>query len=251
MIQILNPAEINKIRASAKVTSELLVALKQATQPGVCGVDLDQIVANLMAQAQVQPNFLGYHGFPARLCCSVNTALIHGIPDHQPFRDGDLVGIDVGCIYQGWHSDAAFSTIVGQPQNAESVQLLKTTRQALLAAVAMVQPGIRVGKISATIQNLVEKAGFYLPTAYAGHGIGQAMHQEPMVPNVGSPAQGVRLQPGMVLCIEPMVQTSSAQTRVAADGWTVCNATGGLAAHYEAMVLVTKTGHELLTTIIE
>ncbi len=247
MIKQLTTQEIHKMRQAGQVLRQLLAHLKANVKVGTTGLELDALAATFISKAQCLSNFKGYHGFPNTICVSVNHHLIHGIPNDLPFQAGDLVSVDAGCIYQGYHADAAFSMIVGQGSE-EAKKLLRVTQKALHKAIQKVKANVRVGTIAHTIESYVTKHGFHIPTSYAGHGIGTQMHQDPFIPNQGMPAgSGVQLPANTAICIEPMVQATTSATRVQADQWTVASGDQGLGCHFEHTILITKKGCEVLT----
>ena len=250
MINLLSATEIEDMRCSARILSGLLIKLSQMIKPGITGMELDQEAVKYFKANNVRSNFKNYHGFPNTICVSVNSDLIHGIPNHQPFKSGDIVSVDAGCIYNGMHSDAAFSMIAGRRRCDQDEKLVNATKQSLIQAINVMGPNINIGTIGATIQKYITNQGFYLTDKFAGHGIGKEMHQDPLIPNVGKTNAGQRLHPGMVVCIEPMVQTKDPRVKSKRDGWTITTTSQGMAAHYEAMILITDTGCEVLTTII-
>ena len=249
MIRILNELEIEQITRNAKVLNGMLAELYQAIGPGISGKDLDRLALNYMQAHQVKSSFYNYQGFPGQICVSVNANLIHGIPNHKRFQIGDLVSVDAGCQKKGLHTDAAFTKIVGSPNQPEDQALVDTTRKALKKALAAAGPHVRIGTLSAIVAETAHAAGFYVNTDYAGHGIGYQLHLDPSIPNQGTTGTGPRLLPGMVVCLEPMLQMGSPLVQVGRDGWTVQTRSGGNSAHFEAMVLITEAGTEQLTEI--
>lgn len=217
MITVKNQEAINKMRQAGAILSQGLKMLDQATQVGVNCLDLEHKFATFLKAHGVQSNFLGYQGFPATICISINDQLVHGIPRNRVIQDGDIVSIDAGCILDGYHADAAFTKICGFPKDKKDVILVEATEQALNEAIKIIKPGVRLGDIGAAIQTYIEKFGFYLPRDYTGHGIGLAMHEEPYIPNYGTKGTGIRLQSGMTIAIEPMVQIGTVETKVGAD----------------------------------
>jgi len=250
MVNIKNAREIANIRAASKVVALIHQALAKLIKVGVSGKMLDQVARNIIAQNNATPSFLNYRGFPAVICVSINEQLIHGIPNDQPFKMNDLVKIDAGACVNGYHADGAFTMCVGVP-NQQQAKLIKVTQTALNKAIAMIVPGVRIGDIGFTIQTYVESQGFCLPTSYTGHGIGKLLHEEPAIPNVGKPNTGIKLQAGMTICIEPMVQISTDQVRVLPDNWTVVAVDKQPTAHFEHTILVTNDGCEVLTMLDE
>jgi methionyl aminopeptidase len=222
-------------------------AIRGAARPGVTTLELDAVGRDVLARRGARSNFLGYHGFPAVICASVNDALIHGIPDDRALEDGDLLSIDCGAIVEGWHGDAAFSMVVGEG-TAEAHRLVQVADAALAAAVSMMRPGGTLGDVGAAVDRVVSEAGYGSPHDYCGHGIGRAMHEDPDVPNRGRPGRGPLLAPGVVLAIEPMlIAGGTDDTDVLDDDWTVVSADGSICAHVEHTVLVGPHGPEILT----
>ncbi|WP_424526855.1 type I methionyl aminopeptidase [Spiroplasma endosymbiont of Glossina fuscipes fuscipes] len=247
MITIKTEQEIEYMRQAGAVLRQIHQELRAMIKPGVTGMMLNQRAEEIIAAHNCQPNFKGLYGFPAAICVSLNTVLVHGIPNNVPFQAGDLVSIDAGCAYKGYNSDGAFTVIVGNEANPKHVKLLTVTETALTKAIAILKPDVRIGDIGAVIQTYVEGEGFYLPTEFTGHGIGRALHEEPMIPNVGVVGTGMRLQAGMTICIEPMVQIGTKAIKMLSDGWTPVSALGLGSAHFEHTILITKTGSEILT----
>lgn len=214
---IKNVLAIQAITKAADILSTVGVFLKTQLKVGVTGHYLNQLAHQLMLDLGGAPSFLGYHGFLHALCISVNDTVIHGIPNHIPFQKHDLISIDIGVAYQGYHADAAF-TVILDDVTSPYTDLVMVTEQALQAAIDILRPGVRIGDISATIQSFVESRGFFLPKEFAGHGIGASLHEAPLIPNVGKKNTGMTLQAGMVICIEPMVQMGDDQIYITSDG---------------------------------
>lgn len=237
------------MRAAGRVVAAMHEAIRAAAVPGVTTGALDLVARDVLAGHGARSNFLGYHGFPATICASVNDELIHGIPGDRVLVDGDLLSIDCGAVVEGWHGDAAFSMSVGAPR-PEAVALLAAAEQALAAAIDAMRPGRHVGDIGAAVDAVVSAAGYGSPHDYCGHGIGRAMHEDPDVPNRGRRGRGPRLEAGVVLAIEPMLIAGGRDdVRELDDGWTVVSADGSLTAHVEHTVLVTEHGPEILTRL--
>jgi methionyl aminopeptidase len=215
-------------------------------RPGVSLVALDAIGREVLARRGARSNFLGYHGYPAVICASVNDVVVHGIPDHRVLEPGDIVSIDCGAVVDGYHGDAAFTTGVGAVDDA-SEHLVAVTRRALEAGIAELVPGARLGDLGAAVQATVEGAGLRVVRGYVGHGIGTAMHEPPDVPNTGRRGRGEPVVAGDVLAVEPMVCAGSGDTTVLEDGWTVVTSDGSRAAHWEHTVAVTDDGPRVLT----
>ncbi|HEX6421826.1 MAG TPA: type I methionyl aminopeptidase, partial [Acidimicrobiales bacterium] len=204
------------------------------------------VAREVLARRGATSNFLGYHGYPAVICASVNEVVVHGIPGDRALASGDIVSIDCGAVVDGYHGDAAFTAAVGEV-DAESQRLMSVTRSALEAGIATLVPGSRLGDLGAAVQATVERAGFSVVRDYVGHGIGTAMHEPPDVPNHGRPGRGKRVSAGDVLAVEPMVCAGRSDTAVLDDGWTVVTVDGSRAAHWEHTVAVTDDGPEILT----
>jgi len=237
------------MREAGRVVARMHAAIRAAAVPGATTAELDAVARDVLAANGATSNFLGYHGFPATICASVNDELIHGIPGPRVLRDGDLLSVDCGAIVDGWHGDAAFTVQVGST-TPDAQALLATAERALAAAVATMRPGRRVGDIGAAVDAVVSAAGYGSPRDYCGHGIGRAMHEEPDVPNRGRRGKGPELEPGVVLAIEPMLIAGGRDdVRELDDGWTVVSADGSLCAHVEHTVLVTEQGPEILTRL--
>jgi methionyl aminopeptidase len=248
-ISIKSAREIERMRVAGQVVAEVLSLMRQWVRPGISTAELDRIAHQHITERGATPSFLGYHGFPASICTSVNEEIVHGIPGHRTLREGDIVSVDVGVLLNGYHGDAAVTLPVGQVSEAAQ-QLIAATEGAFEAGIAQAAAGNRVGDISAAIQEYAESRGFDLVREYVGHGIGREMHEEPQVPNVGISHTGPLLRAGMTLAIEPMLTIGPAETRVLKDGWTVVTASGKLSAHYEHTVLITSEGPEVLTAAV-
>jgi len=237
------------MRAAGRVVAEMHQAIRAAAAPGVTTLHLDQLARDVLTARGAGSNFLGYHGFPAVICASVNDELVHGIPNERPLQDGDIVSIDCGAIVNGWHGDAAFTMGVGEI-DASAQRLIDTADRALAAAIAAMQPDGHLGDVGAAVERVVNAAGYGSPREYCGHGIEQAMHEDPDVENRGRRGKGPRLEPGVVLAIEPMLIAGGRDdVLVLDDDWTVVTADGSLAAHTEHTVVVTENGPEILTRL--
>jgi methionyl aminopeptidase len=224
-------------------------AIRAVAVPGVATLELDRVARKVLASRGARSNFLGYHGFPAVICASVNDEIVHGIPSERELRDGDILSIDCGAIVDGWHGDAAFTMGVGTI-DVDAQRLIDTADRALAAAAAAMRPGGHLGDIGAAVESVVEAAGFGSPRDYCGHGIGRAMHEDPDVENRGRRGKGPRLETGVVLAIEPMlIAGGHDDVMVLDDDWTVVTADGSMAAHTEHTVLVTDSGPEILTRL--
>ncbi|AGM24807.1 type I methionyl aminopeptidase [Spiroplasma chrysopicola] len=247
MVTIKTAQEISYIRKACETLKLIHQELKAMIKPGVTGLMLNQKAEEIMAANDCVPNFKGLYNFPASICVSLNDVLVHGIPDHRPFQNGDLVSVDAGCAYQGYNSDGAFTVIVGNPKDPIDEKLVFVTKTSLEKAIAILKPGVRIGDISATIQSYVEENGFFLPTEFTGHGIGRNLHEEPHIPNSGPVGVGMRLQAGMTICIEPMVQIGTKEIKMLSDNWTPVSKNRLNSAHFEHTILITDQGCEVLT----
>jgi methionyl aminopeptidase len=241
--------EIELMRAAGQIVAEVHEILRQHTQPGVTTGELNHLAHEHIAASGGIPSFLGYHGFPGSICTSVNEQIVHGIPGSRELRDGDIISIDVGVIYNGYHGDAARTLPVGTVSQ-EAADLIRATEESFWAGVGFARADNRLGDISAAIQAHAESSGFYVVREYVGHGIGREMHEEPQVPNFGEPGVGRRLRSGMTMAIEPMLNIGSAGTRQLDDGWTVVTESGGYSAHYENTVCITEGEPEILTLLV-
>lgn len=236
------------MRRAGAVLSQALSAVAAAVRPGVTTQALDELAVLELSRRRAKPAFLGYHGFPASLCVSLNNEIIHGIPSRRRvIREGDLVSLDLGCLYDGFYSDLAVTVAAG-PVSPEAQKLIDVTRSALAAGIAAMRPQGRLGDISHAIQRHAEAAGFSVVREFVGHGIGRSLHEDPAVPNYGKAGTGVRLTAGMVLAIEPMVNAGGWEARILEDGWTSVTKDGGLSAHFEHTVAMTDRGPEILTS---
>jgi methionyl aminopeptidase len=241
--------ELQHMRAAGRVVAEMHQAIRVAAHPGVTTLHLDHIARDVLRSRDALSNFLGYHGYPAVICASVNDEVVHGIPNERPLQDGDILSIDCGAIVNGWHGDAAFTMGVGTI-DPDAQRLIDAADRALVAAVAAMHPGGHLGDVGAAVESVVNAAGYGSPRDYCGHGIGRAMHEEPDVENRGRRGKGPRLEPGVVLAIEPMlIAGGHDDVMVLDDDWTVVTADGSLAAHTEHTVLVTNHGPEILTRL--
>lgn len=251
MVSIKSQSEIQNIKAASQVVALIHKELAKIIKVGITGKMLDKVAAQIIKENNAVPSFLNYHGFPATICVSVNEQLIHGIPNDKPFKMNDIVKIDAGAAVNGYHADAAFTMCVGGKPTLEQTKLINVTKESLNKAIAIIAPGVRIGDISNTIQTYVESEGFYLPTSYTGHGIGKKLHEDPAIPNVGKPNTGIKLQSGMTVCIEPMVQTTTDKILILSDKWTVVAADKQQTAHFEHTIIVTNDGCEVLTILNE
>ncbi|HEX7127642.1 MAG TPA: type I methionyl aminopeptidase [Thermodesulfobacteriota bacterium] len=243
-----NADQIAKMRRAGAIVATILERLREAARPGVTTQDLDRIAAEGIRQAGARSSFLGYRGYPAVLCVSVNDEVVHGIPSpKRVLKDGDIVGLDFGVIVEGFHADSAITVPVGTISE-EAERLIRVTREALEKGIAQARPGNRLSDIGGAVQDHAEAAGYSVVREFVGHGIGQALHEEPQVPNYrieGAP--GRRLTEGLVLAIEPMVNAGGPEVRILEDGWTAVTRDGSLSAHFEHTLAVTADGPVVLT----
>ena len=247
-IQIKTPEQLAIMREAGLVVARTLAVVAAAARPGVTTADLDTLAGQEIRAAGATPSFLGYHGYPATICTSVNNEIVHGIPSPaRHLNEGDIISIDCGAIVDGWHGDAALTVGVGSI-SAEHAELLRVCEDALWQGLAHARAGGRLGDISHAVEASIAQAGPYgVVEEYTGHGIGTAMHMDPPVPNYGRPGRGPRLRTGMALAIEPMVMLGSPETVLLDDGWTVVTADGSWAAHFEHTVAITADGPWVLT----
>ena len=246
MIILKRPAEIATMRRAGEVVAAAIAATRDAVRPGVTTADLDAVAAKVIEGRGAQPSFLGYRGFPKTICTSVNDEIVHGIPGGRTLKEGDLVKLDVGAVVDGFHADSAVTIPVGDP-SPEAHKLIEATERSLWAGLAEARAERRLGDIGAAVQTVAEGAGFSVVREYVGHGIGRSLHEEPPVPNYGSAGKGFKLQEGLVIAIEPMVNIGGYATRLLPDGWTVVTQDGSLSAHFEHTVAVTAEGPWVLT----
>lgn len=245
MIQILNEKEIEKITKSCKILAEVKQIVWDFIRPGVSLKDIDQLAFKEIIKRGAKPAFLGLYGFPATACISVNEELIHGIPSNYIVRDGDLVSVDLGCIWEGFNSDSAFTKPIGNV-SAQDQKIINVAKEAFNVGLKAIKKGARVGDISYAIGQYIKKNNLYATTDFTGHGIGRELHQDPNVPNDGKPGTGPLLKDGMVICIEPMISQCK-ELKMLSDGWTVISANKTNTAHYEHTVLI-KDGKGIVLT---
>ncbi len=246
MITIKNLKEQEMMRQACRITAEALAVGAAAVRPGITTHELDTVIRRYILSRNAKPSFLG-EGFPGAACISVNEEVIHGIPGSRKLVNGDIVSIDVGALYNGFHGDTAATFAVGEC-DAESTRLMEVTKEALRIGIAQARPGNRIGDIGAAVQAYVEAAGFSVVREYVGHGVGEELHEDPEVPNYGQPGRGPKLMPGMTIAIEPMVNAGGWKVEtLGGSEWTVVTADRKRAAHFEHTVLITGNGAEALT----
>lgn len=248
MINIKSKTELALMRDAGRITALAREAGAEAIKEGVTTASIDAKIKQCILSHGATPSFLGYGGFPASACISVNDEVIHGIPGERILKAGDLVKIDVGAMYKGYHGDCAGSYFVGDPPSEQAKKLVYYTEQSFYKGVAAIIDGARLGDVSAAIGDYLSALGYGVIRDFVGHGIGREMHEDPSVPNYGRPGRGVRLSEGMVLAIEPMVTLGTWAVTTAANGWTVYTNDHSLAAHYENTVAITQNGPEIFTT---
>jgi methionyl aminopeptidase len=248
VIVLKSPREIALMRRAGSILADVMDRLRGTVKPGLSTLEIDEDVEAFIVGRGAQPAFKGYRGFPATVCVSINEEVVHGIPSaHRRLKEGDIVGLDLGCIVEGYYADCAFTMALGEiPPPVQ--RLLDVTRDSLELAIQECRPGRRLGDVSHVVQQHVEAHGLAVVRAFVGHGIGRALHEEPQVPNFGDPGRGPQLKPGMVLAIEPMVTMGSWEVRILDDGWTAVTKDGSLAAHFEHTVAVTEAGPDVLTS---
>ncbi len=247
MITIKSKSEIEKMRAAGKITGLALVEISKHISPGISTAELDKIARDFIKKQGATPSFLNYNGYPASICASVNSAVVHGIPTKNIIlKEGDIISIDVGAYKDGYHGDAARTYGVGKISQ-EAQRLIDVTKQSFFEGMRYATHGAKLGDISAAIQEYVEDNGYSVVRDLVGHGIGKKLHEDPSVPNFGHYGRGVRLASGMTLAVEPMVNEGEADVVVLDDDWTVETEDGTLSAHYENTVLITKDKPEFLT----
>ncbi|MCW3491104.1 type I methionyl aminopeptidase [Dethiobacter alkaliphilus] len=247
MITIKSERELELMRRAGRVVAEVLREMEKAVRPGITTLELDRIAERHIRRANCTPAFKGYHGFPASICASVNEEVVHGIPSLRRLQDGDIISIDVGTVYQGYYGDAAATFPVGDVA-PEALDLIRVTKESLRLGIAQAVEGNHLTDISHAVQTYVEENGFAVVRNYVGHGIGNQMHEEPQVPNFGKPGRGPRLQAGMALAIEPMVNTGTWQVETLQDNWTVVTLDRKWSAHFEHTVAIGKVP-EILTAL--
>jgi len=240
--------EIGEMRAANRIVAEILDAIKGLVRPGITTEELNGFAEEKLREKKAKPAFKGYRGYPKALCTSVNSQVVHGIPSRTPLKDGDLLSIDFGAYYKGFYGDAAITIPVGNVSD-EALRLKNIAEEALYAGIEKAYPGNRLSDISFAIQSLVEKNGFSVVREFVGHGIGRSLHEEPQIPNFGSPGLGVRLKAGMVLAIEPMINAGGSEVKILQDGWTAVTKDGSLSAHFEHTVAITEDGPVILTRL--
>lgn len=249
MIALKTPEQLKAMREAGRITGEALNLAEEAVKPGISTKALDDIIRRHIERSGARPSFLGLYGFPGSACISINEQVIHGIPSTDVIlREGDIVKIDTGAFFKGFHGDSARTIPVGSIA-PEAQRLIDVTRESFFAAFEQVKEGARIGDIGHAVQSYVEERGFSAVRDFVGHGVGRDLHEDPEVPNYGRPGRGVRLMTGMVIAIEPMINAGTEKVAQLSDGWTVVTADGALSAHYEHTVALTENGAEMLTWV--
>ena len=248
MIILKSPQEIEKMKSPCRMVAEVLELLKEIVRPGITTLALNELAEKEALKRGAKSAFKGYSGYPYSLCCSVNDQVVHGMPDKRELKDGDILSLDFGVLFNGFYGDAAVTLPVGGISE-KAARLLKVTEESLYMAIAAAKPSNKLSDISYAVQNHVEARGFSVVRDFVGHGIGKSLHESPQVPNFGAPGRGINLKPGMVLAIEPMINEKGPDVKVLADGWTAVTCDGGLSAHYEHTVAITDQGPEILTKL--
>lgn len=248
MVVIKSKSEIEKMRIAGKITAGALKAAEEAIRVGMTTHELDTVIRKYITSHGAKPSFLGYGGFPASACISVNDEVIHGIPSSRKLEDGDIVSVDVGAYINGYHGDSCKTFAVGEISE-ETKTLMKSTEESLYIAIEMAKPGVRLGDIGAAIAKHNEDQGFSVVREFIGHGVGRDLHEDPEVPNYGKPGRGLRLQSGMVIAIEPMINMGTEKVQVMPDKWTVKTCDGKVSAHFEHTIAITNEGAVILTKL--
>lgn len=246
MIICKTPREIDIMREAGKIVALTHQELERNIRPGITTGELDKIADKFIRSMDAIPSFKGYNGFRGSICTSVNESLVHGVPGDRVLNDGDIISIDVGAKYQGYHGDSAWTYPVGTVDE-NTMELLRVTETSLFKGLDEAKPGVRLSNISHAIQSYAESKGFSIVREYVGHGVGQDLHEDPQIPHYGPPNKGPRLKPGMVLAVEPMVNAGSRYVKTLGDQWTVVTRDGKMCAHFEHTIAITEEGYEILT----
>jgi len=247
-ISIKSTEELKIMREANQIVARTHELLSNAIKPGVTTGELNQLALDYIASQGAKASFLNYHGYPGAICASVNEEVVHGIPGDRVIRDGDVVSIDIGALYKGYHGDAARSYTVGNASE-EAKRLVRVTKESFFEGMKYAKPGCHLHQISAAIQKHIESNGYSVVRDLVGHGIGKALHEDPQIPNYKPMGRGPKLRPGVTLAIEPMVNVGRFDVRTLSDDWTVVTLDGSLSAHYENTIVITDTGHDLLTVL--
>ncbi|MCA0972635.1 type I methionyl aminopeptidase [Halobacillus litoralis] len=246
MIICKTPRELDIMREAGRIVALTHEKLEKAIRPGITTGELDKIADEFIRSMDAIPSFKGYNGFRGSICASVNEELVHGIPGDRVLNEGDIISIDIGAKYKGYHGDSAWTYPVGDVDD-ETMDLLRVTETSLLKGLDEAKPGVRLSNISHAIQAYAESEGYSIVREYVGHGVGQELHEDPQIPHYGPPNKGPRLKPGMVLAVEPMVNAGSRHVKTLNDHWTVVTRDGKMCAHFEHTIAITEEGYEILT----
>ena len=247
MVIVKTARELSKMKDACRISAEALRVAGEAVKPGITTYEIDTIVRRYIEKQGATPSFLGYGGFPASACISVNNVVIHGIPSKkQILKEGDIVSVDVGAFYEGFHGDNAYTFACGKISD-EAERLLDATKESLFEGIKMAVAGNRVGDIGNAVQQYVEARSYSVVRDFVGHGVGAKLHEDPSIPNYGTPGRGVRLLPGMTIAIEPMINQGTYEVRVLDDEWTTVTVDGRLSAHFEHTVAITPDGPKIMT----
>ncbi|RNC69347.1 MAG: type I methionyl aminopeptidase [Desulfuromonadales bacterium] len=248
MIVLKTPSEIERMRSASRIVAEILEVLRSEVKPGVATIELDKRAEAEAKKRKARPAFKGYSGFPYSLCCSLNDQVVHGMPSTRVLVEGDIVSLDFGVVYDGYYGDAAI-TVPVSTVSPQAERLMRVTEESLYRAIGSASSSNRLSDISHAVQSYVEQCGYSVVREFVGHGIGKMLHESPQVPNFGEPGRGVKLKPGMVLAIEPMINEKGHDVKVLSDGWTAVTCDGGLSAHFEHTVAITDHGPEILSKL--
>ena len=248
MVSIKNSRELSSMREACRISARALQLAGEAVQPGVTTGEIDRLVRKYIESEGATPSFLGYGGFPGSACISVNDEVIHGIPGKRVIHAGDIVSVDVGAHFNGYHGDNAATFACGDV-SPEAKRLMDTTRESLYEGIRAACAGGRIGDIGHAVQSYVEARGYSVVRQFVGHGVGTHLHEAPEVPNFGTPGRGIRLMPGMTIAIEPMVNAGGYDVKVQPDGWTVLTKDGSLSAHFEHTIVITADGPKIMTVV--
>jgi methionyl aminopeptidase len=248
MIICKSQSELEIMREAGRIVALTHQEMAKAVRSGITTKELDKIAEQFIRSMGGKPSFLGYAGFPGSICASVNEELVHGIPGKRKLHDGDIISIDIGVEFEGYHGDSAWTYVVGNT-DPQTEKLLQVTEESLMQGLEQAKPGARLSDISHAIQTYVEAADFSIVREYVGHGIGRNLHEDPQIPNFGPPGRGPRLKTGMVLAIEPMVNAGKRHVHTLEDNWTVVTVDGSMCAHYEHTIAITDEGFEILTKV--
>lgn len=246
MVILKTKQELTPMLEACKISAQALQRAGEVIRPGITTAQVDKAIHDFICSQGAVPSFLGYGGFPASACISVNDELIHGIPGPRVIQEGDIVSVDVGAYYKGYHGDNAYTFAVGKI-SSEAQQLLDVTKESLNRAIQAAVPGARLGDVGHAVQSYVESFGYAVVRDYVGHGVGASLHESPEVPNYGTPGRGIRLMPGMTIAIEPMVNMVGEKIKVLPNKWTVVTASHSLSAHFEHTIAITESGPVIMT----